>query len=416
MEINNNTNKRDPLLNLIELAAKKDLQEVVKELCEDNLENRRFCIDSLKEKINENVIRDNSDESSLALDLWYEVEPELSELDEYGGGDYDTEDNVMDCLMNLQDTLHDITLKNNDRKKLLDEVFEYIISRNSGMVDALYDVVYATCKTDNDFRDLAKRFADLNEDWSIHHARNIYRKIGDNRKYLELRLPYMKYGMDYFDLCTFYWDNGEKVKALETAKEGLAKGEGRVSDLQKFLAERAKESGDRELYLSYIFSLKTDRLTLTSYKEFKNECQQKEWEKYEKKIIILLENNPSEETAKIYLYRKEYDKVLHYLNTIKRPYLYSSEIFSITKKLENRYPNEILTFYKNAVRNLDISSSRKYYRENAYAVFRVRRVFIDILKKPDEWKKYAYPIKMINMKRPAFQDEFAKIIPDWHIL
>jgi hypothetical protein len=38
------------------------------------------------------------------------------------------------------------------------------------------------------------------------------------------------------------------------------------------------------------------------------------------------------------------------------------------------------------------------------------------MKKPDEWKKFALPIKLNNTNRPAFQDEFARVIPDWKSL
>jgi hypothetical protein len=38
------------------------------------------------------------------------------------------------------------------------------------------------------------------------------------------------------------------------------------------------------------------------------------------------------------------------------------------------------------------------------------------MKRIDEWKKYAVPIKSNNANRPAFQDEFARVIPDWKSL
>lgn len=41
--------------------------------------------------------------------------------------------------------------------------------------------------------------------WYTLSARNIYRRIGDRNKYLELRARHMEYGADYHDLATFYW-------------------------------------------------------------------------------------------------------------------------------------------------------------------------------------------------------------------
>jgi len=50
--------------------------------------------------------------------LWYEIEPELSELDEYGGGDYDTMDDVGERLYQLVGVLNKVTLDQEDREDL----------------------------------------------------------------------------------------------------------------------------------------------------------------------------------------------------------------------------------------------------------------------------------------------------------
>jgi len=360
-----------------------------------------------------------SAESSAALSLWYEVEPELSELDEYGGGDYNTEDAVREGLYELEQKLDEITLTPEDKEELLNEVLSYIQSGNAGMDDALYDIAYATCKNDDDLRELAERFEDLKQDWPITHARRIYRQIGDNKKYLELRMRKMHYGADYHDLASFYWETREKKKAIAIAKKGMEKAEGRMDELRMFLAKRAKEAGDRETYLDYYFSQKTDRLTLSSYKEIEKECQKKEWQKFEPKLIAMLEKNFDIQAVIIYLYREEYEKALQFFKKTSRSvYCYSSksEVFSVAKELEIKYPMEILFFYKSSIGNLNISASRKIYSRNAVAVARVRRVLVDVMKKPDAWKKYALPIKMNNANRPAFQDEFAKVISGWKSL
>ncbi|GAI04979.1 unnamed protein product, partial [marine sediment metagenome] len=125
------------------------------------------------------------------------------------------------------------------------------------------------------------------------------------------------------------------------------------------------------------------------------------------------------QAVKIYLYRKEYEKALRYFKSPYRStYYYSgqSEVFSVAKELEVLYPEQILEFYKSSVGNLNVSTSRKIYTQNAVAVMRVRRVLVDIMKRIDEWKKYAVPIKSNNINRPAFQDEFSRVIPDWRSL
>ncbi len=91
---NINTNNEDPLINMLNAATQDDLIELIKELVENDLSIHRICIDNLKEKVTASLSRHDSYKSSSALTLWYEIEPELSELDEYGGGDYRIEQEV----------------------------------------------------------------------------------------------------------------------------------------------------------------------------------------------------------------------------------------------------------------------------------------------------------------------------------
>jgi len=409
----------DPLKSMLKAATREDLIALLLEIAGENLTIRRHCIDYLKGTVKIDLSTHRSAESSAALTLWYEVEPELSELDEYGGADYDTIDAVDEVLHQLMEVLEELTLDEEDREDLLDEVISYIKSGNAGMDDNLYDIAYATCKNDGDLRELAKRFENLDQHWPLEHARQIYRRIGDRKQYLELRNKRLHYGMDYYDLVAFYWENGEKIKAVETARKGMELAEGRMDELRMFLADRAKEDGDREAYLEYIFAQRTDYLTLSSYKELEKECRKGEWEKYEGKIIDLLEKNFNIQAVKIYMYRKEYEMALRYFKPPFRSTYHifgESELFSISKRLEVLFPEEILAFYRSSVGNLNVSASRKIYAQDALGIMRVRRVLVEVMKRPEEWKAYALKIKSNNSKRPAFQEEFARVIPDWDSL
>ena len=125
------------------------------------------------------------------------------------------------------------------------------------------------CYDDSDLRGLAEAFEVMQGDWKLSNARRIYRRLGDRDKYLELRADHMTYGADYHDLATFYWEAGEKEKALQVAEKGLRKGTGRMDELRQFVAGRAKKSGDRKKYLTLQFAQATDGLTLEKYKAFK---------------------------------------------------------------------------------------------------------------------------------------------------
>ena len=171
-------------------------------------------------------------------------------------------DDVGEGLYELYKKLKEITLSDEERNELLNEVMSYIERGNAGMNDSLYDITYALCKNDVQLKELTGLFEDLRQDWPVKHARDIYRRIGEHQKYLELRSLKMKYGMDYYDLASYYWEIGKKSKAVDTAQKGIKLATGRMDELKIFLAERAKEAGDRDTYLEYYFSLKTDEQIL----------------------------------------------------------------------------------------------------------------------------------------------------------
>ena len=123
----------------------------------------------------------------ILLALWSELEPDLSELDEYGGDDYDVVDDVASLLYQIEQKLSRKKIDAKYRHELLTNVLPYIESGNAGLDDPLYDLAYATCYDDNDLRFLAESFEAMGGDWKIEHARYIYRQLDDRDKYLELR-------------------------------------------------------------------------------------------------------------------------------------------------------------------------------------------------------------------------------------
>ena len=412
-----NDNTIDPLYQILDEASKTDLRELLEKLTFNNAPIYKECLEFLIDRVNVQLAVKESAESSVVMALWCAVEPDLEKLDVYGGGSYSTEERVRDILYEISEKLDEVSLTEDDRSELLSQVLSYIKSGNAGMDDSLYDIAYAMCENEHQWRELARLFEDLKKSWPTDHARRIYRSIGDNKNYLRLRLNDLHYGMAYYDLATFYWEIGDKKKAVDTARKGMEDGNGRLSDLRMFLAERAQDSGNRGEYLDYVFAEKTNPLKLSSYDEFKEECTPDEWKKYEPKILEMLKKNVNIEAVKIYLSRNEYKAALQYfLNNRGRNHFYYSDVYDIAAKLESLFPEEILKFYKSAVGNLNMSATRKNYAQNAIAVRRVQRVIVEVMKKTEEWLKYAQPIKANNSKRPAFQDEFSKVVRGWDLL
>ena len=81
------------------------------------------------------------------------------------------------------------------------------------------------------------------------------------------------------------------------------------------------------------------------------------------------------------------------------------------KKLENLFPEEILKYYLSGLGNMKTNAIRKEYARKAQIMVKVRHVLIDILQDNNRWLSFARQIKRDNLKRPAFQEKFAKAVP-----
>ena len=408
----------DPLIDLLEAAKPEALITLIAELAEDRPDVRRECFDYLKRHVSLTPAQKTRSEGEIVMALWWELYPDLEELDDCGGGDYGTEDHVADLLDEIRKKLVNSKIEEQVRRDLLDEVLPFIKSGNAGLEDSLYDLAYATCCRDEDWRHLAQMLEAMNKEWPTDHARRIYRKLGDRAKYLELRHKKLVYGGDYHDLATFYWDEGNRKEALSVAEEGKKNGQGRMDELRKFLSDRAREGGDREQYLALQFEQATDHLTLAKYTAFKKTCTAEEWTIHEPKILERLDKAWSSESLKIRMQRKEYDQAVAILLKEKYPrYAWDSgDELKIAKQLEECFPEQILTYYLSGLGNLNSNATRKEYTERAKVMLKVRHMLMDVIKDESRWKIFAGKVKRENLRRPAFQEEFGRVITGWREL
>ena len=412
------TKKSDALTDLLEAASHKVLAKLILELATEFPEVRRECFDFLKSQISVSKALKSRSEGEAILALWSELGPDLDELDSYGGGDYATEDLVAELLDQIRERLDKKNVDTDHRQEILNLVLPYIKSGNAGMDDMLYEVAYAACYDDDDLRVLAQAFEVMPGEWKIGHARDIYRRLGDRDKYLELRAKRMEYGSDYYDLATFYWDSNEKEKAIQVAEDGLYIARGRMDELREFVAERAQEVGDRDKYMQLQFAQATDRLSLEKYVAFKKMCTPAEWKSYEPKVLGMLNSAWGTDRLKIRIHRREYDEALAILMKGRYPTsTWEGEYeIKIAKKLEKRYPEEILKYYLSGLGNLNRNAQRKEYARKAKVMAKVHHVLVDVLGDQTRWVKFARKVKIDNARRPAFQQEFANAVPGWQEL
>lgn len=321
-------------------------------------------------------------------------------------------------MQEVEQALSRKTIEAGYRQQLLDNVLPYIESGNAGLDDDLYAVAYATCYSDDDWRALAEALHTMDGDWELDHARRIYRQLGDRDKYLELRQRKLVTGTDYHDLADFHWKAGERQKAMEVAEEGLRQGKGRMDELRQFVAKRAKSVGNRERYLALQFEQAVDPLTCDKYKAFRKLCTAAEWKSYETKILACLKSAWDTEQLRIRMHRKEYDEVVVVLSQSRYPHYAWDSAYELqtARRLESRYPEEILKYYVSGLGNLKTNAPRKEYARQAQVMGKIHRMLVEVLRDAPRWRVLAFKVKQDNIKRPAFQEEFAKVVPGWREL
>ena len=81
--------QKDPLDGLIEAADKKLLNDLIRELVPARPGIRRACIEFFQKHMTLTPEQKVDADAETVLALWNELAFDLSELDEYGGGEYD---------------------------------------------------------------------------------------------------------------------------------------------------------------------------------------------------------------------------------------------------------------------------------------------------------------------------------------
>jgi hypothetical protein len=410
--------KGDALTELLSAASHKILSKLIAKLATEFPDVRRECFDFLKSQVSVSEALVQRSEGEAVLALCSELAPDLEELDDCGGGDYAASDHVADLLDQVRERLDSGKVDADSRQEILEVTLPFIESSNAGLDDMLYDVAYSTCYDDDGLRSLAQDFEAMKSEWKTAHARRIYHRLGDRDKYLELRAQKMEYGADYHDLASFYWDSGEQEKALQVTEDGLRKAKGRMDELRAFVTARAEESGDREKYMALQFDQAADNLTLEKYQAFNKLCSAEEWSLFEPQILLRLKHAGAGNRLKIHMHRKEYDEALAILTKGRYPMSsWGGEYeIQVAEKLEKRYPEKILKYYLSGLGNLDRSAERKEYARKAEVMVKVRNILVDVLGDEARWEKFASKTKKDNLRRPAFQQEFTKVVPGWREL
>jgi len=169
----------------------------------------------------------------LAVEYWEKAESIIDEFNQYGGGSDYEENEAYAYLESLEGLIPMLSWKR--RQKIMDDMLVQYFRGNSGFDDILTDTCFKLCKEHEEWLYLAEQLIERGGNWDKRLVMNIYKIIGADEKFLELRKRELRYGSDYFELVDYYTNKGDKEKALAYAHKGLEQGEGRMDQIVPYL-------------------------------------------------------------------------------------------------------------------------------------------------------------------------------------
>ena len=455
MAANNNTKTaKFQVEERIQSLDNADLYDLIHTLMDKKPELYQLVLEWFKEK-QENTQKsgNNSDfvvlNDSLLFEYWENARNIISEFNEYGGGPEDDEYEAYGYLEDISELIIEGNISADAKIEFLDAAFEEYNYRNSGFEDALMDVFFQICQTKEEWEYLVKKLDEQTSNWRKELVMDIQKKfLHNDEAYLKVRMETLHYGLDYWDLVKFYSGKGDSLKALETAEEGILKGEGRLTELFEFLLAHFAKKGDTanlERIVQTALSRQTveknmlDRLfeyynslgdyesakeTLiksfgftgghgsyyAEYKRIKGFLKEPDWNSIEPEIFNKIKEKDLYDYLRICLDKDMKETVIESLMNLNTP-IYNQGLSiedgfnGLADELANDFPENVIEYYwKKACKNIP-NGNRKTYKFAAKYLGKPKSIYIDVLKDETTWHKRFSDLKSQFKSRPAFLDE-----------
>jgi hypothetical protein len=399
------TNKDDKIKIALDEFSKEQLIGIIEKFI-NNKNVREEIINYIESNISQFK---KINEKNIALvkfnDLWEEADTIIFNSNLYGGCSDSDSDTVYDNLEEINQLFNSKKLDNDTKKEYIESCISYYHDGNSGFDDPLIDSIFNICNTKEEwlFTISELKSKNKNERYTQSLIMKIYKNhLNDDESYLEMRKQNLEYGMDYYDLVTYYHNKKEYANALKTALEGLEKGKGRIIDLIDYLVDFYNQRNDYENNLKYIIMSFKESPSLNKYKSIKKLCKKEEWNVVSENLYKTL-NNDSYTKVKIDYYNKNYQLVLNY---IKKSHFDNSDWCS---KLEEHFPEEIIKIYnEKAIRLIEEKKSYKYSDALTYCK-KIKNMYNKYLHQPEKWNNYLSDLKNKYKNLSALQKLLAKV-------
>ncbi len=422
----------------------KDLYDMVQNLMEKNPEVRRLALEWIKGRIAEEKETFINDE--LLMEYWEKARDIMSEFHEYGGGPRDEEYKAYEWLEKISELIEEGNISTKAKLEFLDEAFEEY-DLDSPFEDELTDIFFDLCQTKKEWKYLVGKLEDRSSSWRKELVMEIQRNyLQDDEAYLKERMGKLHYGSDYWDLVDFYVEKGDAQKALETAEQGILKGEGSLKDLFQFLFNhfaQKRDTANLERITQTAITRKTeekfmlDKLfeyyktqndyekakeTLTKaleyvqygdyyeeYRRMKEFLKASDWKQIEPKILKEAQEKNIYNYLKICLDKNMKETVLQTILNPPKNRWYAINFDEFAEKLKEDFPEKIIEYYWQKARSNIPGGNRKTYQVAAKYLAKAKHVYTELLKDETRWKQLFSELKTEFKNRPAFLQEVEKL-------
>ncbi len=433
----------------------KDLYDLVQNLMGRNPEVHRLILEWFKEKSKD--LKDIDSEKmgislndGLLMEYWFNAEGIISEFNEYGGGPEEEEIEACEWLDEISELVKKGSISTEAKFEFLDVAFVEYDEGNSGFDDSLMDVFFEICETEGEWKYLVKKLDKYPSRWRTKLIMKIQKKyLCDEGAYLKLRKENLENGRDYWDLAEFYQVKGDAQNALETAEQGILKGEGKCTELFEFLFDcyaKKEDAANLERIVDTALTQKHEEKNMLDrlfeyykskgdynkakenllkayefvkygsyykeYKRMKEFLKKSDWKQIEPEIIKDCKKKNTKDYLRICLDKNMKKTVLDtLLDTALNPprdrlgFVMHTDFDKFADLLKEDFPEKIIEYYwEKAYINIP-GGTRGTYRIAAHYLTKIKHIYIDVLQNEPQWNQRFTDLKIEFKKRPAFLDE-----------
>jgi len=396
---------------------------------------------------------------------WAVADRILAELNEYGMDESSLENLAADTLDAIVQLFSDNQSLTEHRQEIIEELMDYYIRGNCGMVDDIYGTAVELCNEKSDYQIVIEKLEGHQKQghFRSYHQQllaNLYKEIGDDQAQLRTLEEHLEHGADYWRLAEYWLKKDDKNKALEIVQTGLEKGQGRKTELYSFMQKHCQELQDYDEILQLLKHKIANHHIEGDYRGgflSKDQTYQCLYEHYEKEnnyggLAELLDLHFASENVDLNLYKaaqkilNERDwtdfekKILDHLGKSHRKsddyfpwsefhssneaialaeiYNYKKDLAKLFEsvkdkpdllvkyepKLVSTYPEFYLKKYRELSDKLIDLRGRPNYERAVKYIRSMKNIYLEILERPEEWNTYIYKLRNDNKKLRALHE------------